>query len=55
MFRSSYDEAFKGDENWANMPVPTGQTFAWDTDSTYIKKPPYFENMIDPTAGGRRI
>ena len=50
MFRSSYEEAFKGDENWANMAVPTGETFIWDTASTYIKKPPYFENMLDPKA-----
>ena len=50
MFHTSYDDAFKGDANWANMAVPTGETFVWDTASTYIKKPPYFENMLDPSA-----
>ncbi len=50
MFRTSYEEAFQGDANWANMDVPTGETFVWDQSSTYIKKPPYFENMLDPKA-----
>ncbi|HVV44802.1 MAG TPA: hypothetical protein VHC72_06340, partial [Bryobacteraceae bacterium] len=50
MFRSSYGEAFKGDENWQTLPVPAGDVFAWDEKSTYIKKPPYFDAMNDPTA-----
>jgi aconitate hydratase len=48
MFAHQYAQAFDGDENWKTMPVPTGQTFAWDPKSTYIKKPPYFDNMVDP-------
>jgi aconitate hydratase len=45
MFRHSYASVFKGDENWANISVPTGQRYAWDEKSTYVKNPPYFEGM----------
>jgi aconitate hydratase len=48
MFEHEYARAFDGDENWQNMPVPTGGTFAWDQNSTYIKRPPYFDHMADP-------
>jgi aconitate hydratase len=48
MFEHEYAHAFDGDENWRTMPVPTGGTFQWDAQSTYIKKPPYFEHMVDP-------
>ena len=48
MFRSEYAKAFEGDANWQHLPVPTGSTFVWDTESTYIKRPPYFDNMVDP-------
>ncbi len=48
MFRDEYAQAFDGDDNWRGMPVPTGTTYEWDERSTYIKKPPYFDNMIDP-------
>jgi aconitate hydratase len=48
MFAHQYAHAFDGDENWKTMPVPTGGTFQWDTESTYIKKPPYFDHMVDP-------
>ena len=50
MFRSEYEKAFEGDSNWRNLPVPTGSVYAWDDTSTYIKKPPYFDNMVDPNA-----
>jgi len=36
---------FKGDERWRNLPTPSGNTFEWDADSTYVRKPPYFEGM----------
>ena len=36
---------FKGDERWRNLPTPSGNTFEWDSDSTYVRKPPYFEGM----------
>ena len=49
MFRSQYEKAFEGDRNWQTLPVPTGSIYQWDDTSTYIKKPPYFDNMTDPT------
>jgi len=48
MFEHEYAHAFEGDENWKTMPVPTGGTFQWDPKSTYIKRPPYFDQMVDP-------
>jgi aconitate hydratase len=48
MFQHQYQRAFDGDSNWQSMPVPTGQVYRWDERSTYIKKPPYFEQMADP-------
>jgi aconitate hydratase len=48
MFEREYAAAFDGDKNWQSMPVPSGGTFNWDDSSTYIKKPPYFDHMVDP-------
>jgi aconitate hydratase len=48
MFRSQYEHAFAGDSNWQNLPAAGGEIYAWDDKSTYIKKPPYFEKMVDP-------
>jgi aconitate hydratase len=45
MFRDEYAKAFSGDESWQAMQIPTGKMFVWDDESTYIKKPPYFDNM----------
>jgi aconitate hydratase len=45
MFRKVYDEVFKGEENWESLAVPEGELYAWDPASTYVKHPPYFENM----------
>ncbi len=45
MFRRQYDNVFEGDERWRALSVPGGATFAWNHRSTYIKHPPYFENM----------
>ena len=45
MFRKQYGEVFDGDERWNALDVPEGETFAWDDDSTYVKKPPFFEGM----------
>ncbi len=45
MFRKTYAEIFLGDERWQKLPVPEGETFEWDPNSTYIKHPPYFERM----------
>ncbi len=45
MFRKSYSEVFAGDERWNGLPVPAGERFAWDADSTYVRHPPYFAGM----------
>jgi aconitate hydratase len=45
MFAKDYADVFTGDERWRSLPTPTGQTFAWDADSTYVRRPPYFEGM----------
>jgi aconitate hydratase len=45
MFRKSYGEVYKGDLSWQSLPVPEGDRYAWDAKSTYVKHPPYFENM----------
>ena len=45
MFVSDYSDVFAGDERWRGLPTPAGETFAWDADSTYVRKPPYFEGM----------
>ena len=45
MFTKGYAEMFAGDERWRSLPTPEGDTFAWDTESTYVRKPPYFEGM----------
>ena len=45
MFTSSYADVFKGDERWRNLPTPSGNTFAWDPKSTYVRKAPYFDGM----------
>ncbi|KUN90167.1 aconitate hydratase [Streptomyces bungoensis] len=49
MFAKSYSDVFAGDAQWQSLPVPTGNTFEWDAESTYVRKPPYFEGMgTDP-------
>ena len=45
MFRKSYSEVFDGDERWNGLEVPTGELFAWDERSTYVRRPPFFENL----------
>ena len=49
MFQKQYSEVFEGDANWRSLNVPQGDSFVWDETSTYIKKPPYFDNMVDPS------
>jgi len=60
MFRRSYGEVFAGDDNWNSLEIPEGDRYAWDGDSTYVKRPPYFEGMpadspsgFDPIEGAR--
>ena len=49
MFRASYGEVFAGDERWNSLEVPTGDRFEWAPDSTYVRLPPYFQDMpADP-------
>ncbi|WP_432108168.1 aconitate hydratase AcnA [Streptomyces sp. AA1529] len=45
MFTKDYADVFAGDAQWQALPVPTGNTFEWDAESTYVRKPPYFEGM----------
>jgi aconitate hydratase len=51
MFRKQYSQVFEGDALWKQLPVPTGDRFAWQSDSTYIRRPPFLENLSrDPAA-----
>jgi aconitate hydratase len=45
MFHKSYSEVFDGDERWNGLDVPTGQLFAWDERSTYVRRPPFFDDL----------
>ncbi|HUP31625.1 MAG TPA: aconitate hydratase, partial [Gaiellaceae bacterium] len=45
MFSSTYADVFTGDETWRGLPVPEGELFAWEPDSTYVRLPPYFADM----------
>ncbi|MGY1680423.1 aconitate hydratase [Geodermatophilus sp. SYSU D01176] len=60
-FGRSYEDVFAGTEQWQNLPTPTGDTFAWDPESTYVRKPPYFEGMpaepapVQDIAGARTL
>jgi aconitate hydratase len=61
MFVHEYADVFAGDESWRGLPIPTGDRYAWDGDSTYVKHPPYFEGMtlapsgIAPIDGARAL
>jgi aconitate hydratase len=45
MFRTAYEESLQGDERWKKIEAPSGELFQWDNNSTYVKRPPFFENM----------
>jgi aconitate hydratase len=45
MFTDSYVDVFAGDQQWQSLPTPEGETFAWDPESTYVRKPTYFDDM----------
>ncbi len=45
MFRREYASVFEGDERWNSLPVPEGETYAWQRESTYVRRPPFFENL----------
>ena len=59
MFRRVYADVFLGDDNWQNLDVPTGSTFGWQDDSTYVQNPPFFQGLqrkpgaIAPIQGAR--
>src|SRR5262249_19724743 len=44
-FRRKYADVFTGDESWSDLDVPPGELFAWDPESTYVRKPPYFDGI----------
>src|SRR5262249_51442349 len=49
VFSSNYAEVFEGDERWKTMPVPEGDNYAWDPESTYVRRPPFFESLtVEP-------
>ena len=50
MFRTRYADVFKGDARWRRTPVAKGLTYNWEPDSTYVRNPPYFENMTPQPA-----
>jgi aconitate hydratase len=58
-FRRTYADVFTGDARWAGLPVPRGERFTWDPESTYVRHPPYFDRMtpepglVDDVAGAR--
>jgi aconitate hydratase len=45
MFAKDYADVFAGDARWQSLPTPEGETFTWDPESTYVRKPPYFDGM----------
>ncbi|HUX34131.1 MAG TPA: aconitate hydratase AcnA [Gemmatimonadaceae bacterium] len=60
-FSAEYADVFKGDDEWQELEVPHGETYAWQNDSTYVKNPPYFDGMtmtppgVQPIAGARAL
>ncbi|MCC6263898.1 MAG: aconitate hydratase AcnA [Bryobacterales bacterium] len=53
MFAKEYANVFAGDATWNSISIPEGDAYEWDDASTYVKKPPYFENMVDPATSIR--
>ncbi|TQL47928.1 aconitase [Homoserinimonas aerilata] len=49
MFTHEYSSVFEGDERWRSLPTPAGKVFEWDENSTYVRKPPYFDGMTIET------
>ena len=45
MYKSQYSNVFAGDASWQSLQIPTGDRFIWEADSTYVKKPPFFDNL----------
>jgi aconitate hydratase len=55
MFRAQYADVFAGDARWRSLKVPTGDRFAWEADSTYIRNPPFFEKLTPEPAALEEI
>ncbi len=60
MFVEKYGEVFEGDERWKGLPIPEGNLYAWDPDSTYIREPSFFQDLAPEPApigaiGGARV
>jgi len=55
MFRKQYSEVFEGGDLWRSLPVPTGDRFAWESDSTYIRRPPFLEGLTLEPRGASEI
>ncbi len=55
MFQKQYAEVFQGDTRWNSVKVPAGDLYEWSDRSTYIRKPPYFDNMVDPKTSVRDL
>jgi aconitate hydratase len=61
MFREQYADVFSGDKRWQTLDVPTGDRFSWDADSTYVRNPPFFDDItMEPVplkdiVGGRAL
>ena len=59
MYTDGYVDVFAGDDRWRNLSTPEGDVFEWDPDSTYVRKPPYFDGMarepepVSDVAGAR--
>jgi aconitate hydratase A / 2-methylisocitrate dehydratase len=59
MFRRTYADVFTGDDNWRSLDTPEGELYAWTDESTYVRRPPYFDGMspepgtVDDIAGAR--
>ncbi len=51
LFTEYYASVFDGDERWRAIPVPDGDTYAWDSDSTYVQLPPFFEGLTPEAPG----
>jgi aconitate hydratase len=55
MFKQEYSKATEGDEQWKRMPVPEGELFKWDPESTYVREAPYFDGMTKTPAEPKPI
>ena len=55
LFEREYSNVFQGEARWSSLPTPRGTRYTWDTKSTYIKEPPYFENMPKLPAGAEDV